>query len=227
MRIYVLCLSENYPVRFTETSVSDDTLDDTNFGTTVVAMESNTDTLEDITDNKQGINEVWRICLKIPDMRKKMTGGDVQFNVTRTIQQSSNRYNADREVRQNRAEKSQKREPVLVRDYRDNNKWKQGVIVHQLGPVTYQVQVGDLVWKRHIDQIREFVPQENKDIPNILENTKSEMDTELIIVPENNNESEPTNITENKTIANANDTIITRRSERVRKAPERLYLWLN
>ncbi|CAC5395124.1 unnamed protein product [Mytilus coruscus] len=126
-----------------------------------------------------------------------------------------------------------KGEPVLVRDYRDNNKWKQGVIVHKLGPVTYQVQVGDLVWKRHIDQIREFVPQENKDIPNILENTKSDIDTELIIVPtcnsnrntensENNHESERTKITENKTVENANDTIITRRSERVRKAPERL-----
>ncbi|CAC5385760.1 Uncharacterized protein K02A2.6 [Mytilus coruscus] len=126
-----------------------------------------------------------------------------------------------------------KGEPVLVRDYRDNNKWKQGVIVHKLGPVTYQVQVGDLVWKRHIDQIREFVPQENKDIPNILENTKSDIDTELIIVPtcnsnrdtensENNNEYERTKITENKTVENANDTIITRRSERVRKAPERL-----
>ncbi|CAC5381590.1 unnamed protein product [Mytilus coruscus] len=108
-----------------------------------------------------------------------------------------------------------KGEPVLVRDYRDNNKWKQGVIVHKLGPVTYQVQVGDLVWKRHIDQIREFVPQENKDIPNILENTKSDIDTELIIVPtcnsnrdtensENNNESERTKITENKTVENAN-----------------------
>ncbi|CAC5419148.1 unnamed protein product [Mytilus coruscus] len=126
-----------------------------------------------------------------------------------------------------------KGEPVLVRDYRDNNKWKQGVIVHKLGPVTYQVQVGDLVWKRHIDQIREFVPQENKDIPNILENTNSDIDTELIIVPtcnsnrdtensETNNESERTKITENKTVENANDTIITRRSERVRKAPERL-----
>ncbi|CAC5424360.1 unnamed protein product [Mytilus coruscus] len=107
------------------------------------------------------------------------------------------------------------------------------VIVHKLGPVTYQVQVGDLVWKRHIDQIREFVPQENKDIPNILENTKSDIDTELIIVPtcnskrdtensENNNEPERTKITKNKTVENANDTIITRRSERVRKAPERL-----
>ncbi|CAC5384112.1 unnamed protein product [Mytilus coruscus] len=114
-----------------------------------------------------------------------------------------------------------KGEPVLVRDYRDNNKWKQRVIVHKLGPVTYQVQVGDLVWKRHIDQIREFVPQENKDIPNILENTKSDIDTEYIIVPtcnskrdaensENNNESERTKITENKTVENANDTIITR-----------------
>ncbi|CAG2241267.1 unnamed protein product [Mytilus edulis] len=94
-------------------------------------------------------------------------------------------------------------------------------------------QVGDLVWKRHIDQIREFVPQENKDIPNILEITISDIDTEFITVPtcnsnrdtensENNNESEQTKITENKTVENANDTIVTNRTERVRKAPERL-----
>ncbi|CAG2209202.1 FAT4 [Mytilus edulis] len=98
---------------------------------------------------------------------------------------------------------------------------------------TKRVQVGDLVWKRHIDQIREFVPQENKDIPNILEITISDIDTEFITVPtcnsnrdtensENNNESEQTKITENKTVENANDTIVTNRTERVRKAPERL-----
>ncbi|CAC5359993.1 unnamed protein product [Mytilus coruscus] len=88
-------------------------------------------------------------------------------------------------------------------------------------------------FKQAMKIIREFVPQENKDIPNILENTKSDIDTELIIVPkcnsnrdtensENNNESEPTKITKNLTVENANNTIITRRSERVRKAPERL-----
>lgn len=43
---------------------------------------------------------------------------------------------------------------VLVRDYRQSKEtWMNGVIVKKLGPVTYQVQVDDLLWKRHIDQL--------------------------------------------------------------------------
>ena len=44
---------------------------------------------------------------------------------------------------------------VLVRDYRKNGEfWVKGVVLYKLGPVTYHVQVGDLRWKRHIDQIK-------------------------------------------------------------------------
>ena len=46
-------------------------------------------------------------------------------------------------------------EPVMVKDYRDRKRpWIQGVIQDRLGPVTYRVLVGDLLWKRHIDQLR-------------------------------------------------------------------------
>ncbi len=46
---------------------------------------------------------------------------------------------------------------VLVRDYRiHSNRYSQGIILHQLGPVTYQVRVGDQLWKRHIDQLKAF-----------------------------------------------------------------------
>ena len=45
--------------------------------------------------------------------------------------------------------------PVMARDYRQQKKsWINAVVIKKLGPVTYLVQVGDLVWKRHIDQLR-------------------------------------------------------------------------
>ena len=41
---------------------------------------------------------------------------------------------------------------VLVRDYRlHSDRYSTGTVVHQLGPVTYQIQVGDQFWKRQIN----------------------------------------------------------------------------
>ena len=46
-------------------------------------------------------------------------------------------------------------EPVMAKDYQaQQSKWTRGVIQDHIGPVTYQVQVGDLFWKRHLDQLR-------------------------------------------------------------------------
>ena len=46
-------------------------------------------------------------------------------------------------------------EPVMVKDYRDRKRpWIHGVIQDRLGPVTYRILVGDLLWKRHIDQLQ-------------------------------------------------------------------------
>ena len=48
-------------------------------------------------------------------------------------------------------------EPVMAKDYRNRGSvWTKGVIQDRLGPVTYRVQVGNLFWKRHIDQLREL-----------------------------------------------------------------------
>ena len=53
----------------------------------------------------------------------------------------------------------QEGDSVWVEDYRaSSEKWINGTIVHQLGPLTYKVKVGDLIWKRHIDQIRSREP---------------------------------------------------------------------
>lgn len=46
-------------------------------------------------------------------------------------------------------------DPVMVKDYRNRKRpWIKGVIQDRLGPVTYRVMVGDLFWKRHVDQLR-------------------------------------------------------------------------
>ena len=46
-------------------------------------------------------------------------------------------------------------DPVMVRDYRDRKRpWFKGVIQDRLGSVTYQVMVGNLFSKRHVDQLR-------------------------------------------------------------------------
>ena len=42
---------------------------------------------------------------------------------------------------------------VLVRNFREGLKWLQGRVVSKDGPVSYQVEVGGQVWKRHIDQL--------------------------------------------------------------------------
>ena len=43
----------------------------------------------------------------------------------------------------------------MVKDYRARqSKWTKGVIQDRIGPVKYRVQVGDLFWKRHLDQLR-------------------------------------------------------------------------
>lgn len=48
-------------------------------------------------------------------------------------------------------------DPVLVQDYRKSqDPWVKGVVVTKLGPVTYRVQVKELFWKRHIDQLKDL-----------------------------------------------------------------------
>ena len=43
---------------------------------------------------------------------------------------------------------------MFVQDFRGEPKWLAGTVVEKTGPVSYRVQVGELLWKRHVDQIR-------------------------------------------------------------------------
>lgn len=57
---------------------------------------------------------------------------------------------------------------VITRDYRSNPKkpsWIKGIVVRKLGPMTYIIQVDELNWKRHVDQIRACNPNCNIEPP--------------------------------------------------------------
>ena len=41
----------------------------------------------------------------------------------------------------------------MVRNY---HKWLQGVIKKKIGSLTYLVEVDGMVWKRHVDKIRDL-----------------------------------------------------------------------
>lgn len=52
---------------------------------------------------------------------------------------------------------------VWARNYRTSEKWRSGTIVEQLAPLTYLVDVGGQVWKRHVDQL---LPRHGESITN-------------------------------------------------------------
>ena len=54
----------------------------------------------------------------------------------------------------------------MARHYRNGPRWIPGMVVQQLGPLTYCVQVRDGVcWRRHNDQVRESSEAINVDLP--------------------------------------------------------------
>ena len=42
---------------------------------------------------------------------------------------------------------------VLARNLKGEPKWLKGTIIEKTGPVSYKVQVGDRIWRRHVDQL--------------------------------------------------------------------------
>ena len=67
---------------------------------------------------------------------------------------------------------------VMVRDHRNQTEtWKTGVMA-KLGPLTYHVEVDDLVWKRHINQLRPCEFPSNSSV-----GVLREMDSNTIPVP--------------------------------------------
>ena len=64
------------------------------------------------------------------------------------------------------------RDTVMVKDYRQRTDPWIGVIQIRLSPVTSRVQVGDLFWKQHVDQLRSLARSKVADnvspFPNVV-----------------------------------------------------------
>ncbi|XP_052219146.1 uncharacterized protein K02A2.6-like [Dreissena polymorpha] len=82
----------------------------------------------------------------------------------------------DRQMKMSVPDKNKFREldlgqSVLARDFRPNSKekWIKGTIVSRDGPLMYKVDIGNTVWRRHIDQLRatdvQNASNENDTIP--------------------------------------------------------------
>ena len=77
---------------------------------------------------------------------------------------------------------------VMARNFGSRNNWISGVIVRQLGPVTYLVNVSDgRVWKRHVDHLKELVP--TRDLP--ASDSDFDMDIPSTSTPDHTPPEEP------------------------------------
>ena len=57
----------------------------------------------------------------------------------------------------------EEQETVWARNYRGKDKWMPGVVLQKTGPVSYQVQVQGMRWRRHAEQLRHRVqPQDSQ-----------------------------------------------------------------
>ena len=82
---------------------------------------------------------------------------------------------------------------VMARNYRQGQKWVQGVLTKQLGPLTYLVQVDQgQMWKRHVDQLRDTaVPPTNSAHPTLTETPTTASDEFLYPTPNETSLTQP------------------------------------
>ena len=54
----------------------------------------------------------------------------------------------------------------MVRDFHPNtSKWMKGVVIQQLGPVTYTVEVDGKLLKRHVDHLWQWIAPTSSPVP--------------------------------------------------------------
>ena len=60
---------------------------------------------------------------------------------------------------------------VWARNYSGSSRWRSGRVVSQTGPVSYEVDVGEVIWSRHVDQLvaradrGDRQPNSSRDVP--------------------------------------------------------------
>ena len=142
---------------------------------------------------------------------------------------------------------------VLVRNYSRSNpdKWIPGIICSKSGPVSYLVDIGNnIIWRRHLDQIQGLydnvelsgsVSEENPDIVCDNSNKFQELLSDLDLSQSQNVETNVTSGNDSSVNSQESESVPTvipvtnqpnlsspetglRRSERVRRAPDKLDL---
>ena len=116
---------------------------------------------------------------------------------------------------------------VWIRDFHGTDKWRSGIVIECLGPVSYMVEVQDgSVHKRHVDHIHDRV--DNSSVPTSLSTTQSSEESPLVTFPvehsDSSQQSPPTASTQNSTsssVVTRSNTAVRRNPARDRKPPKR------
>ena len=113
-------------------------------------------------------------------------------------------------------------EKVLLRNYGQGDKWIRGHVFKRTGPVTYNIQIGNNIVQRHIDQMRncpdnapdkDTVPETAPESEEIAPTGCTDLDPDVDL----DKEAEPSNL------HNQNPEVTVRRSNRVRELPKYLH----
>lgn len=149
-------------------------------------------------------------------------------SVRTRLSQVTPKFSVQMQERQEKITKTQTRvrvlqpnQPVLVKNCRggEGKKWKSGIIERVLGPVTYLVNVEGQTSKKHIDQLiatKISCRCTNTENEEIAEHLYDPPETEIV----------PSLELEGDELNEIVDEQVSTRPQRVRRAPERLNLYL-
>ncbi|XP_054706700.1 uncharacterized protein K02A2.6-like [Uloborus diversus] len=132
-------------------------------------------------------------------------------------------------------------EKVAVRNYAGPPKWKIGTVINRDGSLNYSVQVGNEIWKRHVDQLRKCgqsleitestlencvpkISERTEEPEAISDSSEVEKPDNSIIASEPSSTQLPVPTPESSLEVPSSIPVPLRRSTRFRKAPKRLGL---
>ncbi|XP_055932001.1 uncharacterized protein K02A2.6-like [Argiope bruennichi] len=138
----------------------------------------------------------------------------------KVVQKQSSRLDTESILRE-----FQEGEKVAVRNYSGPNKWKIGTIINRDGTLSYSIQVGNEIWKRHVDQIRKYEPvsddvAESEPPASVPEVVPEPKDVPVSATPSDDMPPGPVPDASGK----PKTDVPLRRSNRIRRPPERLVL---
>ena len=117
---------------------------------------------------------------------------------------------------------------VMARNYGSGPKWESAIVVERKGPLSYTVQLNSgVIWRRHIDQLRDGVSDTSQDVEDVLVRNTSPQESEgpeQELSPLETVETEPANThdqpeTQENVEANSTD----QQAAQVEPEPDRRY----